>query len=231
MRKITAIEVQKKNRQRVNIFLDGEFAFGLSQLVAAWLKVGQELSEEKIASLQAEDAREVALQKALNFLSYRARSQEEIRQNLRKHAIPEAVIEEILERLQNVGLANDQQFAQAWVENRSTFRPRSRRVLSMELRQKGLGDEVIQTVLQDAVDEKTLAYQAAVRKARRLEGLEWPDFRRKLSEFLARRGFGYEVIGEAVRQIWREQARNENLSRSDDPNRSEQLIYDDEENP
>ena len=99
MKKITALEVQKKNPNRVNIHLDGEFAFGLARIVAAWLRVGQELSEEKIEQLQAEDARERAFQQAMLFLSYRARSESEIRQNLRKHEIPEAVIDQTLDRL------------------------------------------------------------------------------------------------------------------------------------
>src|ERR1044071_5611633 len=122
MRKITAIVVQKKSPNRVNIHLDGEFAFGLARIVAAWLKVGQVLSDEKIEQLQAEDARERAYQQAMLFLSYRARSESEIRQNLRKHEIPEAVIEQTLERLRQDGFANDHQFARAWVENRTMFR-------------------------------------------------------------------------------------------------------------
>ena len=80
--RITAIEPQQKNPQRVNIYLDGEFAFGLAVVVAAWLKVGQELGEEKIASLKMQDEREVTYQKALHFLSYRPRSSAEVRQNL-----------------------------------------------------------------------------------------------------------------------------------------------------
>ena len=81
------------------------------------------------------------------YLSYRARSEKEIRQNLRKHEIPEEVIEETLERLSKVGLANDNKFAQTWVENRNTFRPRSRRALTMELRQKGLDDEIVHSAV------------------------------------------------------------------------------------
>lgn len=235
MRKVTAIEVQKKNRQRVNIFLDGEFAFGLSRIVAAWLQVGQELSDEKIASLQAEDAHEVALQKALNFLSYRARSDEEIRQNLRKHGIPEDVIDETLERLHQAGLANDKEFAQAWVENRTTFRPRSRRALSMELRRKGLDEQTIQTALAESPNEVSLAYQAAQQKARRLEELPWPEFRQKLSAFLARRGFGYEVIGEVVRRVWQEQSQSvdspSNEKQTWASSRTENKNFDNEENP
>ncbi len=207
MRKITAITAQKKNPNRVNISLDDEFAFGLSRIVAAWLRLGQELSDEKIAALQTEDAREVAYTKALRFLGYRARSVQEVRENLQKHEIPESVIEEVLKRLQETNLLNDQQFAQAWVENRSTFRPRSRRALAMELRQKGLDDEVVQDTLDANVDENALALEAArkyARKARKWEQLEWPDFRQKLGGFLGRRGFSYGVVAPVLRQVWSE---------------------------
>src|SRR5262245_14647340 len=87
MTKVTAIEIQKRSPNRVNVYLDGEFAFGLARIVAAWLKVGQDLDEKKIEQLQAEDARERALQQAILFLSYRVRSESEIRRNLRKHEI------------------------------------------------------------------------------------------------------------------------------------------------
>jgi regulatory protein len=203
MRKITAIEAQKKRSNRVNVYLDGEFAFGLERITAAWLRVGQELDEKKIEELQDGDARERALQRALRFLSYRARSESEIRKNLRKHEIPEPVIEETLERLRRDGIANDDQFAQAWVENRSAFRPRSRRMMALELRQKGLDEESVSSALA-AVDDEALAYEAAQKRANRLSGLEWSEFRTKLSGFLARRGFSYSVIAPVVTRIWNE---------------------------
>ena len=203
MKKITAIEVQKRTPSRVNIFLDGEFAFGLARIVAAWLRVGQELDEKKLEQLQAEDARERALQQALLFLSYRARSETEIRQNLRKHEIPETVIDQTLERLRQDGFANDDQFAKAWVENRNAFRPRSRRMLAMELRQKGLGDESVNSAL-ESVDDEALASEAAQKRAPRYKDLEWNDFRKKLSDFLARRGFSYSVTSTTVTRIWNE---------------------------
>jgi len=187
----------------VNIHLDGEFAFGLARIVAAWLRVGQELDEEKIKRLQTEDARERAFQQAMLFLSYRARSESEIRQNLRKHEIPEEIIEQTIDRLRQDGLANDGQFARAWVENRSTFRPRSRRLLAMELRQKGLNDEAVSSAVEN-VDDEVLAYEAAQKRAVRLKDLEWVEYRKKLSEFLARRGFPYSVIAPVVARIWNE---------------------------
>ena len=203
MRKITALEVQKKNPNRVNIHLDGEFAFGLARITAAWLKVGDTLNDEKIAELQANDARERALQQALLFLSYRVRSEKEIRQNLLKHEFSEEVIETTLEKLRENNLANDNEFARAWVENRNTFRPRSRRALTMELRQKGLDEETVQAAVSD-VDEQALAYESAQKRVNRLKGLEWGDFRKKMSEYLARRGFPYSVIAPVVTRIWNE---------------------------
>lgn len=203
MRKITAIQVQKRNPNRVNIHLDGEYAFGLTRIVAAWLQVGQTLDEEKIANLQAEDARERAMQQALFYLSYRARSEKEIRQNLSKHEIPDVVIEETLERLRQNGFANDEQFANTWVENRSTFRPRGRRALTQELRQKGIDHSTIESALED-LDEEALAYEAGLKKARKLKVQEWSDFRKKTSDFLARRGFSYSVIAPIVSRLWNE---------------------------
>jgi regulatory protein len=215
MKKITAIEAQK-NRNRVNIHLDGEFAFGLARITAAWLKVGDTLSDEKIASLQAEDMRERALQQALLFLSYRARSEKEIRQNLLKHEFTEDAIETTLEKLRINNLANDPEFARAWVENRNTFRPRSRRALLMELRQKGLDDETAQAAV-SGVDENALAYESALKRANRLKGLEWGEFRKKLSEYLARRGFPYSVIAPVVTRIWNEAHAEETHYEDEEP--------------
>jgi len=204
MSKITAIEPQQKNPQRVNIYLDGEFAFGLARITAGWLKVGQELSDEKIAILQAEDANEMVYQKALHFLSYRPRSSVEVRQNLTKRGTPETLVEETVKRLQRAGLVNDQEFARAWIENRKTFQPRSKSALRMELRRKGLSDEIIQPVLDEQVDEEALAFEAARKYARRLAGLEWLEFRQKLGGFLARRGFSYTTLSPVVSEVWKE---------------------------
>jgi len=203
MRKITAIKVQKRNSNRVNIYLDGEYAFGLARSVAAWLSIDQNLDEKKIDELQVADTRERAYRQALLFLSYRARSEKEIRQNLQKHEIQEAVIEETIEQLRRAGFANDEQFARTWVENRSTFRPKGRRALRMELRQKGLDDSIIDSALAH-VDDDTLAYAAGKKKVRKLKGQERLDFRKKLGAFLARRGFSYATIEPIIQRLWDE---------------------------
>jgi regulatory protein len=202
-RKVTSIKVQKKNPNRVNIYLDEEFAFGLPRIVAAWLHIGQELSEEKIASLRAEDTRERAFQQALKFLNFRQRSQVEVERNLKDHQYPEEVVAEVVDRLRENGLLDDSRFAQTWVENRSEFRPRGKSLLRMELRQRGLQDEAIEAAIQ-SIDEGELAYQAGLKQARKLADLDWIQFRQKMYGFLARRGFDYEYISTVVERIWQE---------------------------
>jgi len=215
MKKITAIEVQKNNPKRVNLYLEGEFAFGLDRFVAAWLTVGQSLDEEKITSLQFEDSQEKAYRQALLFLGIRARSKMEVRKNLEKHEIPAILIDQTIARLREERLLDDGQFAQTWVANRSEFRPRSRRALTAELRQKGLADADIKSAT-EKVNEESLAFTAAQKRLRRLDGLEWSEFRKKLSEFLARRGFEYDVITLTVTRLWAERDGIQNISLIDE---------------
>lgn len=203
MPKITALTLQKRNRQRVSVFLGGEYAFGLARIVAAWLEVGQELSDEKIAQLRAEDEREVAYQRALRLIQYRPRSESEIRQLLRRHATPEESAEEVIERLKQSGLINDAGFAQTWVENRADLRPRSRRALAYELSQRGIDAQVIEQSLTE-IDDDVMAYQAAQRPARKHKDLEWNDFRQKMVRYLAQRGFNYESSAQAITRVWQE---------------------------
>ncbi len=199
--KITALRVQKRNPQRVNVYLDGKFAFGLARIVAAWLRVGQELSEEKIAALREADAQEQAYQRALRYLSYRPRSEAEVRAYLEKHGVAPSTIAQVLTRLRDLRLVDDAAFARAWVENRGTFRPRGRRALQSELQQKGVPAEIIEQALAE-VDEERWALQAGAKALRRYAHLEWPAFRQKMGAYLARRGFTYETIRAVLPQLW-----------------------------
>ena len=201
--KITALSVQKRNPNRVNVFLDGEFAFGLSRLVAAWLQVGQELDEAKITSLKTQETHEAAFQRALQYLNVRERSTSELRRRLTQHGLEEDVIQAVMERLEHSGLVDDQRFAQLWVENRQEFRPRSRRALAYELRQRGVTGEAMEQAL-ESTDDGEAAWQAAQKHSRKLQALEWPDFRQKMLAFLARRGFSYDIAAQAARRSWNE---------------------------
>lgn len=201
---ITAIRAQKRNPQRVAIDLDGQFAFGLSRIIAAWLYLGKVLTDADIESLQQSETLELAYYQALRLLSYRPRTAMEIQRKLQEKGFAEAVVTQTQERLSKNGLLDDSRFAQDWVDNRTAFRPRSHKALAIELRRKGVADEVISQALVEAGDEETLAYQAARRKASRLAGCERREFRNSLVGFLARRGFAYSVIAPVVDRLWSE---------------------------
>lgn len=209
--RITGLKLQKRNQQRVNVYLDSEYAFGLARIVSAWLAVGTELSDEKIAQLQAEDQRETAYQRALNLINFRPRTEVEIHQNLRRHNLEEEIIQYVLERLRDSGLVNDAGFAQTWVDNRAELRPRSRRALAFELKQRGVDSAIIEQTL-DQVDDSAMAYQAAQRQAHKIKNYEWREFRLKMLRYLAQRGFAYEISAEAARRVWEELQNTEQLT-------------------
>jgi len=201
-KEITGIKVQKRNPERVSIYLDGEYAFGLSRIVAAWLQTGQHLSEEKINALCDDDSKEVAYQKALMLINHRPRTRQEIRQKLIEKGFSSSLIEEVLFRLEGAGLVEDAKFARLWVENRNSFHPRSQRLMRLELRQKGVAEDEIDTALVGSAEDAELATQAAMQQMRKYTGLEWVDFRKKLSAYLLRRGFSYGTIAPVVRSVW-----------------------------
>ncbi len=201
-RVITAIKAQKRNPNRVNIELDGEFAFGLSRIVGAWLEIGDHLTEERILTLQEQDAREVAFQNALRLIGHRPRTEIEIRQKLSEKNFSDGQIESTIEKLREENLIHDAKFAEMWVEDRTAFHPRSRRLIAYELKRKGIAEDLIGKALKGSSEDSELALQAANQYARRLVGLEWMTFKKRLSSFLARRGFDYETISPTVQRVW-----------------------------
>jgi len=202
--KVTALKIQKRNPNRVNVYLNDDFAFGLSRIVAAWLHVGQVLDDQKIDELKAKDTGEVAYQKALLFIGHRPRSETEVVKRLEKHGFENEVIESVMVRLRSQNLVGDLEFARLWVDNRSAYRPRGRRALTVELKQKGVSEQDIQEALEGMQDEEVLAYRVALKQVNRLKGLEWFSFRQRLGGRLARRGFGYDAIYPVVERVWSE---------------------------
>ncbi len=216
---ITALRLHRRNRQRVEVYLDGQRAFTLTLVEAAHLRRGQSRSDEEIAALQARDAQERAHEDALRYLSYRARSAAEIGRYLAGRQFPPEVVEAELQRLREIGLVDDVAFARAWVEDREQFRPRSPRALRQELRQKGLDEETIAQAI-TGIDPETSAYEAARARAARLGSLDYRQFRHRLGAFLARRGFDYEVIRTVVDRLWREERKTSSPQEEDEANES-----------
>jgi regulatory protein len=192
---------QKRNPNRLNVYLDGAFAFGLDSAVASTLKIGQTLSAEMITSLQQQDGISQAKARAVNLISRRPRSVAEVEQNLQKKGFEAFVIEQTVVQLQDVGLLDDEAFARYWVEQREAFKPRSHLALRQELQQKGVDRAIIEAALRD-VDQTAAAQQAAAKQARRYTHLTEDEFRNKLGGFLQRRGFHYEIIKQVIDELW-----------------------------
>jgi regulatory protein len=203
---ITAIEPQRRDPERVNIYLDGQFAFGASMMVAAarGLSEGATLSAEDVEALRSEDEVEKAFNAALNFLSFRPRSRREIEDYFRRRKLEPEVGTVVVERLERIGVLDDREFARFWVENRQTFRPRGTRALKAELRQKGVESEIIDETLADLGDEEETAFVAGMKKARSYSTADEREFFRKMLGFLQRRGFPYGPAAAASRRIYGE---------------------------
>ncbi len=197
---ITALKAQRGAKDRVNVYLDGEFAFGLVLIHALWLKIGQTLTDQDIEALKDADTLEKAKQRAIGLIDYRPRSVREVRQRLKRAGVEPDKIETVVESLKNAGLLDDSEFSKAWVESRLRSNPKGKRLIEWELRQKGVSDQQITAAL-ESVDEEDAAYRAALKRLPRLQPLTAQERRRKLIDHLARNGFGFDVIEDVLRRI------------------------------
>jgi len=197
---VTALKAQRGAKDRVNVYLDGKFAFGLAMIHAVWLKIGQTLSDADIADLQAADTLEKAKQRVIGLIAYRPRSVKEVRDRLKKAGAAEDTTEQVIEAMKAAGLLDDEAFSKAWVESRLRASPRSKRMIAWELRHKGVSGEVITSALAEADDEDA-AFRAAGRRWPQMQALEPRERRRKLTEYLARNGFSYETIEDVIARL------------------------------
>ncbi len=210
---ITRLEAQRRNKERVSVYIDEEFAFGVDVMVALTLHKGQQLSDAEIAQLQAADEVHRAYLSAVRLLAIRPRSQAEIERRLREKGFAAEVVAAAVERLQREQLVDDAEFARYWSENRSLFRPRSVRALRYELRQKGVSSEDMEDAL-EAVDDDEAAWAAVQPRIERWQRLPPEVYQQQVLNFLARRGFAYPT----ARRVWnRLQSEGEGGDPLDDP--------------
>ena len=210
---ITALQPQATNADRISIFVDGQFLLGTHTLIVLrmGLVVGQELTASQLETLQREEALQQAVDRALNYLSFRPRSREEVRRYLRRKETAPELIDEVMTRLDHMDLVNDRAFGTFWLETREQFSPRGARAIKNELRMKGVERAVIDEIVSDEQDEER-AMRAARKKAFALvhqPTIDFATFRNRLGSFLQRRGFSYEITKKTVKTLWQELADQE----------------------
>ena len=203
--RISAIRAGRRQGKRVNVFLDGKFALSLEAEVAAreGLQVDQELSHSQIEALTRSDRFHRCLNAALHYLSYRPRSESEMRERLQRRGFDSDSVEAVLTKLKEQELVDDVAFAQFWKDNRQSFSPRSQWLIKLELSRKGVATDIIDEVVNKIHDNES-AYRAALGKARSLPLSDRDAFRRRLGSYLKRRGFDYQAISHTVERLWQE---------------------------
>lgn len=190
---ITALKTHRRNKERVKLYLDDEYAFQLPLLDAAPLRCGQELGQQEVAALIEASALQNAYDRATRFLAHRPRSADEVRRYLVSKEVGQSVIAVVLERLQERDWIDDAEFARYWVDQRQRHKPMAARALRYQLRQKGVAEVVIDEAL-DSLDETDAAYRAAQSRLSRYRGQTPQAFRQKLGGALMRRGFDAETV-------------------------------------
>lgn len=212
MNQITDIQPQKKDPNRVNIYLDGQFAFGLSReaQIVNKVKIGESLTADQVKKLIFTDQVERLYDKALKFLSYRPRSEKEVRDNLiqklrqsekgeEEKKTTQDSVEEVIKKLKTIGQINDVEFATWWAEQRTKFKKMSPRLIKGELWKKGIAKEIVEeTLSEELADPFQLALQAGEKKFHSYKNLPPKDFKIKMSRYLATKGFDWEVINKVV---------------------------------
>jgi regulatory protein len=141
------------------------------------------------------------LDAACRYLSYRPRSEGEIRQCLRRRGFANDVVEQAVARLREQNLSDDLAFARFWKDNRLSFKPRSRRLIEKELRDKKVAAEIIEQVTAD-IDDEEIAYKLGSNQMPALAHLDYQGFCRRLSSYLHYRGFSYEVTRATTVRLW-----------------------------
>jgi regulatory protein len=194
---VTALRPTKRDPDRIAVELDGSFAFALPATLVGdeRIEIGDLLDVDRVTSLLAADQASRATEAALVFLSYRPRSEKEVRDRLRRGGYEPDAIEHAIGRLHEWRYLDDADFARRWVENRTAHRPRGKRLLQQELRHKGIDGEIARDAIDDAdLDETGAAEALARRRLPSYAGDEPAAIRRRLGAYLARRGYGYDVI-------------------------------------
>ena len=193
--KITAIKQQQKRADRYSFYVDGAYAFSLSEsaLLESGLASGQELDAAGLERYKQLSQDDKLFGRALRYVALRPKSEWELRAYLEKHRSPAPLTKQITNKLKDLDLINDQKFAAAYVHDRLLLRPTSRRRIKLELAKKRVPTDIIDRLLAEQSDTDTL--QEVIAKKRRQSKYQ-DDI--KLMQYLASQGYNYSDIKDAL---------------------------------
>jgi regulatory protein len=198
---ITDIKKQRRVETQYNVYIDGRYSFSLTdlELSSAGLRIGQDLTSAEVTRYQEQAGQAKAYMVAVRYVSVRPRSRREIADYLCRKGYLDGDTNVALERLEQVGLVNDRQFAASWIADRQALRPRSRRVLAQELAAKGVARDDIESQLSTVDDEAEL--QTATRLAEKKHKLPQYANPQQLISYLLRHGYSYATAKRALETL------------------------------
>lgn len=201
---ITKIEKQKKNNNRYNLYIEGEFFCGLydDTILKFGIASGDELSEAKLNEIRDFDEYIYGKKTAFDYLSYRIRTIREIKKKLKSKKLNDHIIEKVINHLTELGLVNDEEFARQLVSEKIKNKPAGRRSLQQKLFEKGISKNISESVLNTLLTEDTereIALKIYGKLKPKLKGLDKQDARKKIFDTLARKGFDFDIINEIIR--------------------------------
>jgi regulatory protein len=188
---------QQKNKNRANVYLDGVFGFGidLDNLVLSGIKVNKEFSQTEVEKIIKKAEFQKTYDKFLKFATLRPRSEKELRDWLKRKKVHQSLHKDLFNRLKHLELVNDLEFAKWWVEQRQSFRPKSKRILNSELRVKGIKKEIIEKVIEgEKIDEEKIAKQLLEKKSYKWKNLPAREAKQKKTQYLMGKGFSWGII-------------------------------------
>lgn len=206
--KITAISIQKRDKDRVNVSVNGKYRLSLDvfQLVDLGIKIGKEYTEDELVALEEESQFGKLYMRALEYCLMRPHSKRELRdylyrktretrtkEGIVKKGVSVALTERVFDRLQTKGYIDDEKFASFWIENRNLRKGSSKRKLSAELSAKGVDRTIIERFLSETERDDAAELQKIIKKKRPRY-----DDEQKFMSYLARQGFSYDDIKTAL---------------------------------
>ncbi|MDP9382739.1 MAG: recombination regulator RecX [Chloroflexota bacterium] len=207
---LSAVEPQARNPERVNVYVDGSYAFSLNALLALELHLGRDsvLDPATLKDVFRRDEVGKAVEVCVRLLGYRPRTEAELARRLREKGYDADISSEALDRLRHLGYVDDADFARFWVRNREQFKPMGARRIRSELLQKGVDRQTADEVLEEQLpaEEYETALKAARSKLRAYAGVDYPTFRRRMGGYLARQGFGFDTSARVMKLLWAELA-------------------------
>lgn len=204
--KITKIEPQKRNKDRFSLFIDDEFYMGIDQdvIIKHYLTKGMEVDEKFLNEIIKTEEQNKSNNTALNYISFKPRSEKEVRTKLKDKEFDEDIIDNTIAFLYKYNYLNDYDYGKSLINDKKNFKKAGKNLLKQELYKKGIDKDTIEELIEESYDydeEYEMAYAVAIKKYNLIKNEDKNSIYRKLYSLLGRKGYAFDIINKVVKNI------------------------------